>query len=194
MCYEEAMQRPEPEVLQSWKDVSRYLNSDIRTLQRWERTRGLPIRRMPGGTKPRVYAIKSELDRWRRSGGLHIASEAPAGDPAPSPSVAVLPFLCLNSDREDHYFADGLADDIITSLSRLPLLRVIARTSSFAFRDKEQDVREVGRRLKVRAVLEGSVCRSGSRIRVTAQLVDTADGGHLWSERFDRQLSDVFAV
>jgi serine/threonine-protein kinase len=194
MCFHEAMQGPDSEVLQSWKDVSRYLNSDIRTLQRWERTRGLPIRRMPGGTKPRVYAIKSELDRWRRSGGLHIASEAFAGDPAPSPSVAVLPFLSLNSDREDQYFADGLADDIITSLSRLPLLRVIARTSSFAFRDKEQDVREVGRRLKVRAVLEGSVRRSGSRIRVTAQLVDTADGGHLWSERFDRQLSDVFAV
>jgi hypothetical protein len=69
MCFHEAMQGPDSEVLQSWKDVSRYLNSDIRTLQRWERTRGLPIRRMPGGTKPRVYAIKSELDRWRRSGG-----------------------------------------------------------------------------------------------------------------------------
>ena len=196
MCYLEAMQQVEPdlEVLQSWKDVSGYLNSDIRTVQRWERTRGLPIRRMPGGTKPRIYAIKSELDSWRRSGGVHIVSEQPAGDPAPSPSVAVLPFLNLSSDREGQYFADGLADEIITSLSRLPGLRVIARTSSFAYRDKEQDVREIGRRLNVRAVLEGSVRRSGSRIRVTAQLVDTAEGYHLWSERFERQLMDVFAV
>ena len=188
------MQRPDLDVLQSWKDVSRYLNSDIRTLQRWERTRGLPIRRIPGGTKPRIYAIKSELDDWRRSGGFHTAPDAHAGDPAPSPSVAVLPFLNLSSDTEDRYFADGLADEIITSLSRLPVLRVIARTSSFACRAKEQDVREVGRRLNVRAVLEGSVRRSGSRIRVIAQLVDTADGGHLWSERFDRQVRDVFAV
>ena len=191
MCYQEGMPRPDFEVLQSWKDVSRYLNGDIRTVQRWERTRGLPIRRMPGGTKPRIYAIKSELDSWRRSRGIHVE---PAGDPAPSPSVAVLPFLNLSSDREDQYFADGLADEIITSLSRLPGLRVIARTSSFVYRDKEQDVREVGRRLNVRAILEGSVRRSGSRIRVTAQLVDTAEGCHLWSERFDRQLMDVFAV
>ena len=196
MCYQLRMQQigPDVDVLQSWKDVSRYLNSDIRTVQRWERTRGLPIRRIPGGIKPRIYAIKSELDSWRRSRGLHIASEEPAGDPAPSPSVAVLPFLNLSSDREDQYFADGLADEIITSLSRLPGLRVIARTSSFAYRDKEKDVREIGRRLNVGAVLEGSVRRSGSRIRVTAQLVDTAEGCHLWSERFERQLMDVFAV
>jgi TolB-like protein len=134
------------------------------------------------------------LDSWRRSRGLHAAAEAPTGDPAPSPSVAVLPFLPLSSDKEDQYFADGLADEIITALSRVPGLRVIARTSSFASRDKAQDVRDIGRRLKVRAVLEGSVRRSGSRIRVTAQLVETAEGCHLWSEHFERQLMDVFAV
>ena len=182
------------EVLQSWKEVSRYLNSDVRTVQRWERTRGLPIRRMPGGKKPRVYAIKSELDSWRRSGGLHVAAEEPAAGSPRSPSVAVLPFLSLSSDQDDQYFADGLADEIITSLSRVPGLRVIARTSSFAYRGNEQDVREIGRRLKVGAVLEGTVRRVDSRVRVTAQLIDTADGGHFWSERFDRLLMDVFGV
>jgi TolB-like protein/tetratricopeptide (TPR) repeat protein len=149
---------------------------------------------MPGGAKPGIYAIKSELDAWRRTRGIRIASEVPAGAPVASPSVAVLPFLNLTSDSEDRYFADGLADEIITALSHLPGLRVISRTSSFAFRGKDQDVREVGRRLNVRAALEGSVRRSGSRIRVTAQLVDTAEGYHLWSERFDRDLSDTFAV
>ena len=191
------MQRSSPgtEVLDSWKEISRYLNRDIRTLQRWERTKGLPVRRMPGGDKPGVYAVKSELDRWRRSRGIHVASvEEAAPASAPPPSVAVLPFLNLAGDMEDQYFADGLADEVITALSRLPGLRVTARTSSFAFRGKEQDVREIGRRLHARAVLEGSLRRSGSRIRVTAQLVDTASGYHLWSERFDRDLTDVFAI
>jgi len=186
---------PEAEILDSWKEISRYLNRDVRTLQRWERTRGLPVRRMPGGAKPGVYAVKSELEAWRRRGGIPLASPEDAGAaPAPPPSVAVLPFLNLGCDKEDQYFADGLADEVITALSGLPGLRVTARTSSFAFRDKQRDVREVGRRLNARAVLEGSVRRSGSRVRVTAQLVETSEGYHLWSERFDRELTDVFAI
>ncbi len=190
------MQRPAPEseVLDSWKEVSKYLNRDIRTLQRWEHTRGLPVRRMPGSGKSAIYAVKSELEAWRRTRGIHIESGEPGVGSTASPSVAVLPFLNLSSDIEDRYFADGLADEIITALSRLPGLRVTARTSSFAFRGKEQDIREVGRRLNVGAALEGSVRRSGNRIRVTAQLLDTADGYHLWSERFDRQLTDVFSI
>lgn len=181
-------------MLDSWKEISRYLNRDIRTIQRWELTKGLPVRRMPGGAKPRVYALKPELDAWRCSRGGHLASvENDGAGPAAMPSVAVLPFLNLASD-EDQYFADGLADEIITALSRLPGLRVTARTSSFAFRGKEQDVRDVGRRLNAFAVLEGSVRRSGSRIRVTAQLVDARSGYHLWSERFDRELTDVFSI
>src|SRR5512140_3437995 len=191
------MQRPAPEeeVLDSWKEISRYLNRDVRTVQRWEHTRGLPVRRMPGGAKPGVYAVKSELDRWLGRSRIHAASEEDAGAaPAPPPSVAVLPFLNLTGEQQAQYFADGLADEVITALSRLPGLRVTARTSSFAFRGKEQDVCEIGRRLKARAVLEGSVRRSGSRIRVTAQLVETLQGYHLWSERFDRELTDVFAI
>src|SRR5512141_3152257 len=103
------MERPGPdvEVLESWKEISRYLNRDIRTIQRWERERGLPVRRIPGGEKPRVYAIKSELDDWRRTGGIHIASASDRGMAATRlQSVAVLPFLNLGSFLEDQYFGD----------------------------------------------------------------------------------------
>jgi TolB-like protein len=146
---------------------------------------------MPGGAKPSVYAVKSELDAWRHS-RLGGALEADAD--AELRSVAVLPFLNLTSDREDQYFADGLADEIITTLSRLPSLHVTARTSSFALRGQEKDIREVGRRLNASAVIEGAVQRSGHRVRISIQLIDASHGYHLWSERFDREFADVFAL
>lgn len=184
------------ELLDSWKEIANYLNRDIRTLQRWERGKELPIHRLPGGDKPAVYAVKSELDAWLRSRSIHSLDEEsrlPARNEE-SPSVAVLPFANLSGDKENEYFSDGLADEILTALTRVPGLRVIARTSSFALRGKDQDVREIGARLNVSALLEGSVRKSGGRIRVAAQLVSTADGCHLWSERYDRQLTDVFAI
>jgi len=110
------------------------------------------------------------------------------------PSVAVLPFANMSGAREDDYLCEGLAEEIIDALTRIPGLRVIARTSSFAVGRMALDVREAGTRLGVGSVLEGSVRRAGSRVRVTAQLVDTADGSHLWSERFDRELTDVLAL
>jgi TolB-like protein len=106
----------------------------------------------------------------------------------------VLPFANLCSDKENEYFGDGLADEIITLLTRIAGLRVTARTSSFAFRAREQDVRRIGRMLGVSTVLEGSVQRTDGRIRVSAQLVDAANGFHLWSEQFDRKAGDVFAI
>ena len=108
--------------------------------------------------------------------------------------MAVLPFANLSADKENEYFSDGLAEDIIDALTRVPGLQVAARTSAFAFRGKETDVREIGARLKVATILEGSVRRAGNRVRVTAQLVNAADGYHLWSQRFDREMSDVFAI
>ena len=110
------------------------------------------------------------------------------------PSLAVLPFANLSADKENEYFSDGLAEDIIDALTQVPGLRVMARTSAFAFRGKEQDVREIGARLNVEHILEGSVRRAGNRIRVTAQLVKASDGYHLWSQRFDREMTDVFAI
>jgi serine/threonine protein kinase/Flp pilus assembly protein TadD len=110
------------------------------------------------------------------------------------PSLAVLPFANLSGDKENEYFSDGLAEDIIDALAQLPGLRVMARTSAFAFRGKEADVREIGARLNVEHILEGSVRRAGHRLRVTAQLVKASDGYHLWSQRFDREMTDVFAI
>jgi len=110
------------------------------------------------------------------------------------PSLAVLPFANLSADKENEYFSDGLAEDIIDALTQVPGLRVMARTSAFAFRGKDVDVREIGARLNVEHILEGSVRRSGSRLRVTAQLVKASDGYHLWSQRFDREMTDVFTI
>ncbi len=106
----------------------------------------------------------------------------------------MLPFANLSADKENEYFSDGLAEELINALAHLPGLRVTARTSAFYFKGKEVDAREIGARLNVDHILEGSVRRSGNRIRVTAQLIQAADGYHLWSERFDRELTDVFAV
>jgi len=125
--------------------------------------------------------------------GAH-SGETTAPDAAGAPSIAVLPFLNLSGDPENEYFSDGLAEDIIDALTQVPGLCVMARTSAFAFRGKEMDVREIGARLNVQHVLEGSVRRAGGRLRVTAQLVKTSDGYHLWSERFDREMTDVFAI
>jgi TolB-like protein len=108
------------------------------------------------------------------------------------PSIAILPFTNLSSDPEQDYFADGIAEDIITALSRFKALFVIARNSSFTYKGRAVDAKQVGRELGVRYVLEGSVRKAANRVRITGQLVDTATGAHLWAERFDGGLSDVF--
>jgi len=112
----------------------------------------------------------------------------------PENSIAVLPFVNMSADPENEYFSDGLSEELINSLTQLKDLRVVARTSSFAFKGKVVDVREIGKRLNVQKVLEGSVRKVGNRIRITAQLINIKDGYHLWSERYDRDLEDVFAI
>jgi TolB-like protein/Flp pilus assembly protein TadD len=113
---------------------------------------------------------------------------------ADRPSVAVLPFTNMGGDPEQLYFSDGITEDIITELARFRELLVLARNSTFAFRDKSVDVREVGRALNADYAVEGSVRRSGERVRITAQLINAATGAHLWAERFDRPFEDVFAI
>jgi adenylate cyclase len=110
------------------------------------------------------------------------------------PSIAVLPFNNMSGDAEQEYFADGITEDIITELSRISGLLVIARNSTFVYKKQAVDVKEVARRLGVRHVLEGSVRKAGKRVRITAQLIDASTGGHCWAERFDRDLEDIFAV
>ena len=128
-----------------------------------------------------------------------VRVEAAAGSGAPPslprvPSIAVLPFADMSPDRSQGYFAEGIAEELIHALTRVRGLRVVARTSAFALKDKGLDVREVGRILDVGAVLEGSVRAAGNRLRVTAQLVSVADGFHLWSERYDRDAGDIFGI
>ena len=110
------------------------------------------------------------------------------------PSIAVLPFENMSGEKENEYFSDGLAEEISNALARIPELKVIARTSAFAFKGKHEDVRLIAEALGVSTVLEGSVRRAGSRVRVTAQLIAGADGSHLWSERYEREMTDVFAI
>lgn len=110
------------------------------------------------------------------------------------PSIAILPFNNVSSDAENEYFCDGLAEELINALMKLDKIRVAARTSAFSFKGKETDVRTIGQTLNVKTVLEGSVRKSGKRLRITAQLINASDGYQLWSERFDRQLEDVFEI
>jgi adenylate cyclase len=110
------------------------------------------------------------------------------------PSIAVLPFTNMSGDPEQEYFTDGITEDIITELSRFQTLFVIARNSSFTYKGKAVDIKQVGKELGVRYVLEGSIRKAANRIRVTAQLIDTLTGGHIWAEKYDRVLEDIFAV
>ena len=138
-------------------------------------------------SKPvRAFAVRA---------GAHSAltERLSAAPPLPDkPSIAVLPFENMSGDPEQEYFADGMAEDIITALSRFKALFVIARNSSFTYRGRAVDVRQVGRELGVRYVLEGSVRKAANRVRITGQLVDTATGAHLWADHFDGTLDDIF--
>src|SRR5207253_9380949 len=122
------------------------------------------------------------------------AAQARAPAVPQKPSIAVLPFTNMSGDAEQEYFSDGMTEDLITDLSKISALFVIARNSSFAYKGKSVKVQEIGRDLGVRFVLEGSIRKSGNRVRITAQLIDAGSGGHLWAERFDRELTDIFAT
>jgi TolB-like protein/class 3 adenylate cyclase/tetratricopeptide (TPR) repeat protein len=144
--------------------------------------------------------IAEPMRVWKMKIGAEAVSASPpaAFDPRPSgplrdkPSIAVLPFQNMSGDPEQEYFADGIAEDVLTTLSKIPELMVIARNSSFVFKGQAKDVREIGRILGTRYVLEGSVRKIGNRVRLTAQLIDSRDGSHVWADRFDGGVDDVF--
>jgi serine/threonine protein kinase/tetratricopeptide (TPR) repeat protein len=149
---------------------------------------------------------RKPADRFATAAGLSAALADAGGGSAgvtgfvsgPQPiaeaSVAVLPFLSLSSDPENEYFSDGMTDEIINALAQIPGLRVPARTSSFVFKGKNVDAREIGERLKVRTLLEGSLRKAGDRIRMTVQLINASDGYHLWSQTYERTIADVFVM
>ncbi len=134
-----------------------------------------------------VYTIANE--------GLVIPTSAQLGaKTGTEKSIAVLPFVNMSNDPENEYFSDGMSEEILNALTRVEGIRVTSRTSSFAFKGKNEDVRQIGMKLGVMAVLEGSVRKAGKKVRITAQLINTADGYHIWSEVFDRDLEDIFEV
>ncbi len=144
----------------------------------------------------RAFSVRWAPSDWQlgptSEGAVALAPE-PTALPLPDkPSIAVLPFQNMSGDPEQEYFADGMVEDIITALSRTKALFVIARNSSFSYKGKSPDIRQVGRELGVRYVLEGSVRKAGTRVRITCQLIDARSGAHLWADRFDGELEDIF--
>ncbi len=178
--------------LDSWKEIAAYLKRGARTVQRWEREEGLPVHRLRHDTLGSVYAYRSELDAWWSGRGAEARERAP--DPGTAPAVAVLPFVDMSRERDQAYFCDGMAEEIINALSRQKGLRVVSRTASFRFRSPGGDPREAGRRLHATALLEGSVRKSAERLRIGVQLSQADTGYHLWSAQYDRELKDIFVI
>ena len=143
---------------------------------------------------PLVAAAATESATMALPGSRPSQEINTTGRLADAPSIAVLPFVNMSADPENEYFCDGLAEELINALTKIERLKVLARTSSFSFKGKQVDVREIGQRLSVTSVLEGSVRKSGNQLRITAQLINVDDGYHLWSERYDRQIEDLFEI
>ena len=206
--------------LESWKEIAAYLGREVRTVQLWEKSEGLPVHRQQHAKLGSVYAFKSELDAWRAARksspvvekrdrrpllaiavalvllAIGVAATWYILRPRQEPihSVVVLPFVDLSPQHDQEYFSDGLTEEIIDALSRVPNLRVVARTSAFAFKGRNSDIRQIGKQLDVSTVLEGSVRKDGDQLRITAQLNRVSDGTHLWSRTYDQQLRNIFEV
>jgi len=152
------------------------------------------IRHAIGDAADTPRYIRTVRKRGYRFIGDVIEEHKPAVSTDSRPSIAVLPFANLSASPENEYFCDGLAEELLNALTRIRDLRVVARTSAFSFKHKQLDVREIARRLNAATVLEGSVQRKGNQLRILTQLISAADGCHLWSERFDREMDDIFAI
>jgi non-specific serine/threonine protein kinase len=182
---------PAEDRLESWKEIAAYLKRGVRTVRRWEHDEGLPVHRHQHKALGSVYAFKSEIDAWRQSGSR---APMPSAAPLRPKSIVVLPFANLSDDPNDEYFADGLTDEVIADLSTIRALRVISRTSSMALKHSTRNLRAIATDLRVAFVLEGTVRRSGNRLRVIAQLIDAAADDHVWSGKLDSTLEDAFTV
>ena len=158
-----------------------------------ERVVGRALTRNPNDRYGSAEDFKKDLESLRgklrsRAGGRKAASEET------KPSIAVLPFRDMSSGRDQDYFCEGIAEELINALVKLEGLRVASRTSAFQFKDRESDIKRIGAQLEVQTVLEGSIRKSGDRLRITAQLINIEDGFHMWSEKYDRDLKDIFAI
>jgi TolB-like protein len=182
--------------LDSWKEIARYLNRSVRTVRRWERQEGLPVHRHMHRSLASVFAVRSEIDAWRhRRVTAAMADDLPTtATPSRSRSIAVLPFLNLSTDADNAYFAEGLTEELITTLSRIHALRVTSRRSSASLRGSTKGARAIARQLGVRYLLEGSVRRTATHLRISVQLIDASSDVNLWSETYDGALEDVFTI
>jgi TolB-like protein/Tfp pilus assembly protein PilF len=170
--------------LDSWKEIAVYLKRGVRTAQRWEREERLPVHRHLHDKQGTVYAYASELEVWRNARGQH----------RPIDSLAVLPFANESSDATLEYLGDGIAESLIHSLSRLPRLRVLARSTVFRFRKRANDPRKVGRALQVGAVLAGRVVLQEDHLMIGVELVEVATGRALWGQQYRRRPGDILRV
>jgi adenylate cyclase len=185
---DESLTRCISEVRQALADHDQRI---IKTVPRRGYRFSIPVSRLETGAALAPQPAGANMDRGRGDAAGDLPLDQPPADRA---CVAVLPFANLSGDLQQEYFSDGITEDIITELSRFSELLVIARNSTFQYKGKAVDVRQIARELGARYVLEGSIRRAGDRIRINAQLIDAVTGIHRWAERYDRELSDVFAV
>jgi len=180
--------------LDSWKEIAAYLNRSVRTVRRWEADEGLPVHRHMHRSLGSVYAFRPEIDAWRQAGHVSRVNRPSSVAAVAITAIAVLPFTDLSPDAENEYFADGLTDEVIADLSKVRSLRVISRTSSMALKGTSKDVKAIGRELRVRFVLEGTVRRAAHRLRISARLIDASSDECLWTGKYDGTVEDIFAM
>jgi TolB-like protein len=185
--------------LDSWKEIASYLRRDVRTVQRWEKKEGLPVYRHLHDKLGSIYAYRNELTQWfntRQQSGAPTAARNRQEGSAEKIKLAVLPFGNLSGAKEDDYFSDGLTEEMITQITRLqtPDLAVIARTTAEHYDSSSKSLEQMKKDLGVGYVLEGKVRRGGTRVRITAQLIQLKDQTQLWAETYERDLSDVLSV
>ena len=211
--------------LDSWKKIAAHLRRDVRTVQRWEQTNGLPIHRHQRAQRAIPYAYTKELDQWWTRQSDIAPGDAPStrkrrfivaaaavlfvliavsygvgqllkthGAAVPPHSIAVLPFVDLSEGMVNEEFADGVTEELINKLNKIPGLRVPAPASTFYYKNKTVPVTEMGRALGVAFVLDGSIRRSGERVRVATRLIRAEDAAVVWSESYDRPWSDILSL
>jgi TolB-like protein len=216
--------------LEGWKEIAAYLRRDVRTVQRWEQSDGMPVHRHKRAQRPIPYAYAAELDSWwagrtaagppldakGTSGGRRwlasavalllvaaaagvtyraIRSDRPRSpEPQPTKSIGVLPFLDLTEGMKEEEFADGMTEELIDRLNKVPGLRVPPPTASFYYKNKRVPLSEIAKQLGVGYLLDGSVRKSGARLRVAARLIRADTANIIWSETYDRLWNDILVV
>ncbi len=192
--YHEPMNTAAPDSrLRSWKAIASYLGCSVRTARRWEADEGLPVHRLMHKSQGSVYAYPAELDTWLHRDEDSSTKTAAAGKDERK-SIAVLPFDFIGADSGSAYIADGFTDEVIADLSKIRMLRVTSRTSSISLKSSQLSARKIAKSLGVGLLLEGSVQKQGSSLRITVRLIDPGSEDMLWTDKYQGDLDDVFSI